>query len=532
MTKRAAVCVACLLIAVVGAGGLSYAMPHGPTVFSDGVVYLLSADNLVKGEGLGIVWGSGRFHPLAGYPPLYPFLLALAELPGLGMLAAARATAVAAYFLTILCLGLAAQHVTRSLGLALTVSVFVLTSPLLFGQYANAGSEGVFYLTGLTGLAMILVASESDRIRDWVVAGFLVGLAFLTRYVGVALILTGVLWAMLAVAGSLQRRVTRAGILSAIPAAMMLPWIAWAYTVTGTIGERRASGFTDLWAFTEPLRAGLIDLAWSWLPFLGTIEASYRLRGMVVLGMGGLVVLFLFTVAVGVRRGWISPLGTVPLAKWSSLFLLFGVVYAGVHATAYITTEPTPDVSERLFTPLYVSAVLATAGALWILPAFRPRWRLIASVPVVLLAGLLVPSGIDTAALSGSLRVEGGGFNTAYWRASPAVDAVRGLPNGTPVVSHAADALIFLTGRPTYWIPELMTGIPDPDFSRFGDHPERSEEEYAFRYRKGVLVIFPWIHEQFNSLYGEAAADRARALTEGLRVYLQTAEGEAIYLYP
>ncbi len=103
MKKHVAVRVACMLIALVGAAGLSYTMPHGPTVFSDGVVYLLSADNLVKGEGFGIVWGSGRFHPLAGYPPLYPILVALAELPGLGMLAAARATAVAAYFLTIRC---------------------------------------------------------------------------------------------------------------------------------------------------------------------------------------------------------------------------------------------------------------------------------------------------------------------------------------------------------------------------------------------------------------------------------------------
>jgi hypothetical protein len=524
--------VACLLAALVGAAGLSYAMPHGPAVSSDGVVYLLSADNLVKGDGFGIVWGSGRFHPLAGYPPLYPLLVALAEFCGLGMLAAARAVGVAAYFLTILGLGLAAYRATRSLGLALTISVFLLTSPLLFGQYANAGSEGVFYLAGMLGLAVILEASESDRMRDWAAAGFLSGLAFLTRYVGVAFIFTGVIWAAAAAGGSLRRRLARAGILGAIPAGLMLPWLAWTMAVTGTIGERRASVVTDLLAFTEPLRAGLIDLAWDWLPVLRTVEASYRLRGMLVLGLGALLVVVVFAVVLGVRGGRLSPLGTVRLAKWSGLFFLFGVVYTGVHVMAYITTQPTPDVSERLLTPLYLSAVWATAGVLWILPALRPGGRLIACVPALLLAVLLVPSGMETAALSESLRESGGGFNTAYWRSSPAVEAIRGLPPGTPIISHAADALIFLTGRPTYWIPELMRGTPDPGFSRFGDHPERSEEEEAFRYRKGVLVVFPWIQEQLGPLYGDAAAQRARELTEGLRVYFQSAEGEVIYLYP
>lgn len=147
-----------LALSLLGAGLMASATRWGPTVYSDGVVYLLSADSLAKGDGLGITWGSGRFHALDGFPPLYSLVVALLETLGLGLIPAARLVSVAGYGALIGIVGVLAMRATASAGLGLSVCVFVLTSPLLLVQFASAGSEGVFYLTGIAGLTLLLVA--------------------------------------------------------------------------------------------------------------------------------------------------------------------------------------------------------------------------------------------------------------------------------------------------------------------------------------------------------------------------------------
>ncbi len=108
---------------------------------------------------------------------------------------------------------------------------------------------------------------------------------------------------------------------------------------------------------------------------------------MLVLGLWPHL-LFLVTVALGVAAA-----GSRRLAQCR---LRSGLPFRGsgcqtASCEAYITTQPTPDVNERLFTPVFVSAELATAGALR--TCRRPtRWRLIVSAPVVLMAVLSVPT--------------------------------------------------------------------------------------------------------------------------------------------
>lgn len=524
--------IVCVLLGLASAAMLAYAIPYGPTVYSDGVVYLLSADNLVKGNGFGIVWGSGRFHPLAGYPPLYPLLVALVEALGLEMLPAARVVAILAFGLTVFSVAYLGQAATRSAALGLSAAAFVAACPLLMGQYANAGSEGVFYLTGISGLAVVLLADKRGRRASWLVAALLLGLAFLTRYVGIALILTGCVWVLLLGGEPLRRRVLNSALLGAVSLGLMLPWLAWTHLSTGTVGERSVHSVENLWSYTEPLRSGLIDIAWRWLPVVGEMEASYRVRGSLLLGL----LLLAFAAIVGshtlARRGRLASERVCALAKWSGLFLLFGILYVAVHAAAFVTTHPTPDVSERLLTPLYTSAVFVVLGLLWMIPELRPGSRLGPVIPALLVAGLLVLSGQEAVPLLSRLQREGGGFNSPYWRDSETVERVRELPEGTPIISHAADALIFLTGRPTYWIPELMRPEPDPAFPRFGDHPERSEEEHAFRYRHAALVVFPWIEQDFQRLYDEAAQERVHALLAGLDAYWIAGPREGIFFYP
>jgi hypothetical protein len=53
-----------------------YATSWGPVAFSDSVDYIISARNLLDGNGLGIIWGDGKFYPITDHPPLYNLWIA------------------------------------------------------------------------------------------------------------------------------------------------------------------------------------------------------------------------------------------------------------------------------------------------------------------------------------------------------------------------------------------------------------------------------------------------------------------------
>jgi hypothetical protein len=288
----------------------------------------------------------------------------------------------------------------------------------------------------------------------------------------------------------------------------------------------------DLWAASEPLRAGLIDITWKWLPLLGEIQASYRARGVVLLvALSGVIGVLIASVAVA-RRQPGDHTTVILLARWGILFWLWGVFYALVHAAAYLAAYPTPDVSIRILTPLYISGVMAALGVAWLVPAFgRSRSPMIA-FPLIALVLVAIPNGRQSIQLASVLNRDGEGYASRMWQTSELVAAVSTLPEGMPIITNAPDIIIFLTGKPTYWLPEIMRGEASPDSSMFGDHPERSEEERAFRERGGVLVLAPGVEAQLRPIYGEKTRDRLEAMTGGLRVLWWNGPDQAIYSYP
>jgi 4-amino-4-deoxy-L-arabinose transferase-like glycosyltransferase len=521
-----------LAVSLLGVGLMVYATRWGPTVYSDGVVYLLSADSLAKGDGLGITWGSGRFHALDGFPPLYSLVVALLETMGLSMVSAARLVSVAGFGALIGAMGVLGMRATHSVGVGLSVCLLLVTSPLLLAQFANAGSEGVFYLTGLSGLVLLLVAEESGRRGVWALAAVLLGLAFLSRYVGVSLILTASLFTAFAAGWPSRGRLWKGARVAAIAIGMMLPWLLWTHSTSGTLGGKTPHVLGNLWAESEPLRAGLIDITWKWLPLLGGIQASYRVRGIVLLVALLSLIGILIACVAAARRPPGELTGVVPLARWGAVLLLWGVLYALVHAVAFLTAYPTPDISLRILTPLNLSGAMAALGVAWLVPKVsRPRSPLVA-LPLVALLLLVIPNARQSIQLANSLNREGEGFTSRTWQDSKLIAAVRQLPEGTPIITNAPDAIIFLTGRPTYWIPEIMRGLESPEFSTFGEHPERSEEERAFRERGGVLVFAPGIESQLQTIYRERTRDRLESMTHGLRVLWWNGPDQAIYSYP
>jgi hypothetical protein len=84
--------------AVLGMALLVVATRLGPGVGGDATIYINSAQNLLKGAGLGLVGPRGEFRLLPYFPPFFSLVLSFLGLFRVDLVAAAR-------WLNILCFG-------------------------------------------------------------------------------------------------------------------------------------------------------------------------------------------------------------------------------------------------------------------------------------------------------------------------------------------------------------------------------------------------------------------------------------------
>ena len=72
---------------------------------------------------------------------------------------------------------------------------------------------------------------------------------------------------------------------------------------------------------------------------------------------------------------------------------------------------------------------------------------------------------------------------------SPVIEAINGLPVDTQIITNQPDAVLFLTGRPAHWIPEIVAQKPVEQNLRFGDGG--TYQENIFRDKGRCSGIIP-----------------------------------------
>jgi hypothetical protein len=215
---------------------------------------------------------------------------------------------------------------------------------------------------------------------------------------------------------------------------------------------------------------------------------------------------------------------------WSGFFALYALVYILVYFGAYASTFPTPDLVFRMFEPFLLASGLSLLGlAALVFQKRRPRW--ISSVAVIgLVLMLVVPEIPDHYTNLATMHRFGNGYTGRAWRKSPVIEVINVLPVDTQIITNQPDAVLFLTGRPAHWIPEIVAQKPVENFLRFGDGG--TYQENIFRDKGGALVLFPGVYQQMQSFYYEQTDARIASMLNGLTVYRQFDDFAGIYYYP
>ena len=182
ITSSAAAVIAILLI-ILGTS------KYGPGISADSVAYMHAARSLAAGKGY-VYFGFDA--PFIQWPPLYPSLLAIAELLGLDVATAANYLNAFILGLIIFIFGVwAAKNIRYRIYVLWGLVALVFSVPLLYvSRYV--WSEPLFILLLLLFIIEVEKYIKTQKHGFLLLAAVFAALACMTRYIGVVLVLTGV----------------------------------------------------------------------------------------------------------------------------------------------------------------------------------------------------------------------------------------------------------------------------------------------------------------------------------------------------
>ncbi len=511
------------LMGVVGIFLVLRATPEGLGLSDDSVGYIAGARSILAGHGYREVWLASD-GLVTHFPPAFSSLLALIGLFGLDPLRGARFLNASLFGLNIFLAGILGWRMTRSLpkvqgagssssrlfslAAGLVLAALFLVNDSLLRVHAVAMSEPLFIFLSLLSFWMLDLYFERDSHWMWLVAcGTFVGLAFLTRYAGIALVATFLMVLLVAHTGW-RKRLVSAGIFIA----GVLPWVAgW-----GTYNELVAGNTTNRELLFHPITLSNFDTAlYNISTFLVPVEPwrreLFKVTGLFLFLIGIILCGLLFWTLRKVQYHLTNQKTQErpEIVAFSNGLYVFGYLAAILASMSFF--DASTKFKPRILSPLYVSIlILLVLFGIWL-------WRRRRAALLVLAALIFGMSLYGQFSAVTELMKGGQGYASFQWYDSKTMAYLRTLPSALMIYTNQPGAVYLYTGRGAYVLPDRydpVTAQPRPGFEN-----GVSQMQADIKAGKAVLALFGGA--------GLSAPDAA-ALSNGL--YLaQKAAGDEVY---
>lgn len=517
------------LAAFVGFALTLWSTRLGPGVGGDATIYLTSAQNLVKGIGLGLVQPDGSFRLLPYSAPLFPLILSPFAAMGLDLTTVARWLNILLFTGLILLVGLTSLKLTANKWQGLVPTWLLAVSPILLPVYSWAMAEPVTLLLGFGGLAMVLTHLDDEPATrpGWLeVSGLLLGLSMAARYSAAAFLGTGLLLYLLRNKQPFKKRIMsafRMGMIGIIPIAI---WIIMQIGRTDSLSSRSVLSIPEMvfrfTLFWPQLNSAL--MVWL-LPASAQGNPSVLSFVIGLLPAAALAVLAWLSI-------WLAKKSPEASAnRWISALWMFTGIYVAILFLVYLTTYPPITIDNRMLSPAH-TAVIWIAGLLlsklFDLGLVKPMKIAV----VIAMFGAVGWFGLRTIRIVQQNSQTGLGYNAVTWRQSQLIPAIKALPESQKLVTNETMAVLYLTGRVAEPVAEIYSDKPVFPFTRYGDGPAgKDTAETEFKQAHSLLIVFDTLESQFKSIYAEKAVERVKVFTDGLRVVASKDIG-TMYYYP
>jgi 4-amino-4-deoxy-L-arabinose transferase-like glycosyltransferase len=419
-----------------------YSTAWGAGLISDSFQYTSSARYLASGDGFSLPYGDGQLEPMTKYPPLFPVLLAGFELVGVKALLAARIVNIALMGVNILLVYLCTQKLARSYAFSLLAALLFSVSFVFVEIHSWALSEPLYICTGLCSILMLHKYFEEEK-RSWLIyASVFVSAAFLTRYVGLSLVIAV---AIIILADHRTRRFGNVLLFGSIATIPMILWTLRGYLLTQTLNDRTVA-FHPL---TIKNYVSAIDVVYGWFLPLSFVQGEEKI-------LLGLTVIGLVAALFALRKFYsfsFSDLFKNP-APEKRIVLLHGLymfLYMLMIVVSKTWVDPDIGLSDRVLSPMLVSLlILLAAGPSFLWNAFN-KLRLTVVVIGFALTAYYVAG---TVVLVQRFHEMGIGIARRGWTRSEVIQSLRSYSSYS-IYTNSNSSLYLWSERAGYSIPEF-----------------------------------------------------------------------------
>jgi Dolichyl-phosphate-mannose-protein mannosyltransferase len=410
-------------------------------------------------QGIGIFTDSTRYMGISAREydaPLYHWLLVAGPAFGLSLTGMATLVAVVTLCANIVLIFGLVQRATGRWQYATMATALASLSPQFVTLHTAAMSEPLFLMLVLLTMWTALSYFESGSRRMLMASGVMLGLATLARFAAPPLGAAIVLLIMLDRRVELRQRLGDCLRFAGVSGAIFLAWV-----IASQLSAGRSIG-RDLWFYgnmapSDWVAAGKAMMAWLLPDAVPTI-----IRLPLLIGVLG----FAMWQAVRQLSAYASRSDDGQHGAGSVLTLLLALFFIGYMAFIWLSVmiEANLRFTGRYALPAYVILLMLVTIQVRAMVEVRSArsglWLGFIGLACVLLAG----HAVRTASRTAEVFREGYGYQSALWRNSPTIAAVRQLPAKAQIYSNGPDIIAYLTGKTADFSPHerlLRTDLPE-----------------------------------------------------------------------
>lgn len=468
-----------LIILAAGLTALVYATPFGPGLINDSVVYIGGAENILAGNGYSRTSGGGEIKPLTVNVPLYSYTLAAVAKTGIDLIKAGWVISLTCFILNCILATWIALRLTRSKAWAVFAALLMVASESVLRAHTFALSEPEFITLMLASLLLLTYAIERKGWYYAAGAGILVSLTYMTRYIGLSLIATGVM-AFFVSPKTWKDRLTKMGWFLSFALLGGIIWFIRNLLVSGNAANRSL--------LYHPLTADKLQegvQTFTTFLFPERLNLYSRAPGL----WGGFAVLIVFLLVFLVYRLWRAIERSASLQmetgrQTAFIITIQALFYFVVLLLSLTFLDASTALENRILVPAFICLILLFV---YLLNLLWERNEAGTWLSLILAVAVLLSWGYDGRRAVIDLHADGQGYASAYYRNSETIDALKRMPvrtiwtNRVPAVNLLADRAAYALLAPI----DPLTRQKRPDYESSLQGIRKSVLD-----GKAILVVF------------------------------------------